>query len=694
MDPLRDVLDALADLSAARPRRRQRAGRHDAACLPLLAPAADPEDDSRQARLRRRLRAPAGRRCTRNYPILATPPPMRGGPSNHDGRRRRQHLRDRARGGGRPSRSNCARCDGATRWSRRRRRSRQRWGSTCTCSWRASGARLERLAASASTRSAARSAHSAWQCTRASPRIRWRCSLATTRARCSRVGRRRRPASAWHGARGLPVWSRYRAQRGGTWRRRGIVSQADGVSSMIHAYPSPCPPTRRRARLARCSCAAHAHRTPSRPTTSIALAAAGARARHQHALELTLLREGTLADAALRPLLRLRFAKQRAPVVRVLRGVARSLPGRDATVWGSSSGITPCGSRRALRSRSSAEHACAARTPPATSVPRSAAAPRWRPQQAGGTALARRPLGRRLHHAAGRARVADATGRERRRAQQPARTGGARGARAGAGRRRCAQPALSAEYRRLQQPVIQTDAFVGELELHKATATIVGACVAACAARAARSGCSRTGGRRKGGGHPRASSCYCRCARLRSPPTASSVAAWRRDAPSPSRRRLSPGRFRRALRAAASSSGGPPRSAMAMPLLTHGRPWARCCSSTSAAAAASARTTRWRCAACDGGCRDAAPRRADPRAIHARIGHLLANLRHRRPAPAPARAALALVGVQAAPRPVHAARRAAASPRGLGPCPRAAYATEQLALSEETYDFALRAAGR
>ena len=37
----------------------------------------------------------------------------------------------------------------------------------------------------------------------------------------------------------------------------------------------------------------------------------------------------------------------------------------------------------------------------------------------------------------------------------------------------------SAEYRRLQQPVIQMSAFVGELELHKATATIVGACVAA-----------------------------------------------------------------------------------------------------------------------------------------------------------------------------------------------------------------------
>ena len=61
-----------------------------------------------------------------------------GGPSNHDGRRRQQHLRDRAARGGGPSfsPSNCARCDGATRWSRRRRRSRQRWGSTCTCSWR------------------------------------------------------------------------------------------------------------------------------------------------------------------------------------------------------------------------------------------------------------------------------------------------------------------------------------------------------------------------------------------------------------------------------------------------------------------------------------------------------------------------------------------------------------------------------
>ena len=51
VDPLRDVLDALADLEL--PRARSGGSAPDATmrlCLPLLAPAADPEDDSRGRR--------------------------------------------------------------------------------------------------------------------------------------------------------------------------------------------------------------------------------------------------------------------------------------------------------------------------------------------------------------------------------------------------------------------------------------------------------------------------------------------------------------------------------------------------------------------------------------------------------------------------------------------------------------------
>ena len=59
-------------------------------------------------------------------------------------------------------------------------------------------------------------------------------------------------------------------------------------------------------------------------------------------------------------------------------------------------------------------------------------------------------------------------------------------------------------------------AFVGELELHKATATIVGACVAACAAGEGSLWLLQDGRKAEGRRHPHASSCYCRCARLRS----------------------------------------------------------------------------------------------------------------------------------------------------------------------------------
>ena len=239
-------------------------------------------------------------------------------------------------------------------------------------------------------------------------------------------------------------------------------------------------------------------------------------------------------------------------------------------------------------------------------------------------------------------------------------------------------------------------AFVGELELHKATATIVGACVAACAAESGSLWLLQDGRKAEGRRAPPRQLLLLPL-RQAALPAADGVlvAAWRRDAPSPSRRRLSPGRFRRALRATR-------RRRRRAAALGHGD-----------AAAHARRRARGRDAA-----RQQARRRrrfgADDEVALARLATEAAvTLRHATQIHArythasaiysqifgiagqlqrSASAALALVGVEVQLRvPCMQLAVLQLAPEGSGRALRAAYATEQLALSEETYDFALRA---
>ena len=720
MDPLRDVLDALADLEL--PRARSGGSAPDATmrlCLPLLAPAADPEDDSRG---RHGFAGDSGRQLVGAL-YAQLPNPGDAAADAGEGR-----AITTGGGGGNISEIVQRVAEGHVLLAFELRALRRRDALVATAAalaaevgqhlhvfvaQRERHARLERLAASASTLALGGAvgtlgmamhesvaAHSVAVLTRDDSRevlARWATAppgkrTGTARARLAGM----EPLSSGSVA-------AYVAKAG------RIVSQADGVSSMM-CVPVALPTRRGGApellgavqlRGARSSYAFSAH------DEHRALAAAGGGAPAiQHALELhALLREGTLADAALRPLLRLRFAKQRAPVVRVLRGVARSLLGaRRATVWGvelrDNAMWVEAGAAEPLERP---EHACAAHA---------AASGHFSTEVRGGTeggGLSKLAVPLSL---AGRGAVADCTTPlgVLELLTPPAGSGDAGGSSAGEDWRRPEVHALtaladggalslhsSAEYRRLQQPVIQMSAFVGELELHKATATIVGACVAACAAESGSLWLLQDGRKAEGrrapprqllllplrqAALPAADGVLGRCMATRRAVTLAPP--------------LEPGALPpRLARHAASSGGGPPRSAMAMPLLTHdGEPVGAMLLVNKRGGGggfgADDEVALARLAT------EAAATLRHATQIHARYTHAsaiysqifgIAGQLQRS-----ARAALAVVGVEVQLRvPCMQLAVLQLAPEGSGRALRAAYATEQLALSEETYDFALRA---